>query len=158
MAKKSGKKKAKASEVDSYVEIISRTEITFEDTKAITGGDREFKLGKIYMMIRDKNVPDASLEDMSLYENIRKYVITKAATCPYLLPCVEVIGWILPQIDPSMMIISNIEGEYFASFTPSYITLDYKLPPPQVIMTDEWVKKVDLDILECAKKMMLTRT
>ena len=24
-------------------------------------------------------------------------------------------------------------------------------------MTDEWVKKVDIDVLECAKKMMITR-
>ena len=94
--KKSGKKKAKASEVDSDVEIISRIEITFEDTKAITRVDQEFKWGKIYQMIRDQNIPDASLEDMSLYENIRKSDITKAATCPDLLPCVEVIGWILP--------------------------------------------------------------
>ena len=37
MLEKGGKKKAKASEVDSYVEIISRTEIKFEDTKAFTG-------------------------------------------------------------------------------------------------------------------------
>ena len=48
MPKKSGKKEPKASEVDSDVEIISRTEIKFEDTKAITGADQEFKWGEIY--------------------------------------------------------------------------------------------------------------
>ena len=53
------------------------------------------------------------------------------------------------------MIIYNIEGESFASFTPTYITLAYKFPPPQVIMNDEWVNEVNLDILECAKKMMM---
>ena len=45
MPKNSGNKKAKAGEVDSDVEIISRTEIKFEDTKAIVGADQEFKWG-----------------------------------------------------------------------------------------------------------------
>ena len=53
MPKKSGKKKSKASEVDSYVEIISMTEIIFENTKAITGSDQEFKWGVICQLIRD---------------------------------------------------------------------------------------------------------
>ena len=47
------------------------------------------------------------------------------------------------------MIISNIEGEAFASFTPTYIARE------QVMMTDEWVKNVDLDIMDCAKRMMI---
>ena len=58
-------------------------------------------------------------------------------------------------MDHSTMIISNIEGDDFAFSTPAYITLAYKLPTPQVMMNDEWVKKLDLDILECAKKMMI---
>ena len=60
--KKSGKKKSKASEVNLDVEIIFRTEITFEDTKAIIGADQEFKWGEIYEMIRYQNIPDAGLE------------------------------------------------------------------------------------------------
>ena len=82
MPKKSGKRKSKASEVDSDVEIISRTEITFEDTKAITGADQEFKWGEIHHMIRDQNVLDAGLEEMSLYENIKNSGITKDSTRP----------------------------------------------------------------------------
>ena len=62
MPKKSGKKKAKASEVYSNVEIISRTKIKFEDTKAITRCALEFKWGELYQMIRDQNVPDTGLE------------------------------------------------------------------------------------------------
>ena len=53
MPKKSGKKKAKAIEADLDVDIISRTEITFEDTKAMMGTDQEFKWGEIYQLIRD---------------------------------------------------------------------------------------------------------
>ena len=96
MPKKSGKKKAKATEVDSDVEIISKSEIIFEDTKAITRAGQELKWGEIYHMTRDQNVPNAGLEDMSLYENIRKPGIIKETTCPELFPCAEVIGWILP--------------------------------------------------------------
>ena len=98
------------------MEIFFKTETTFEDTEAIIGDDREFKRGEIYHMTRDQNVPNVGLEVMSLYENIIKLSITKAATRPELFPCVEVIGWILPQIDLALMIISNIDGEYFASF------------------------------------------
>ena len=82
--------------------------------------------------------------------------ITKAATRLELFPCADVIGWILPQKNLSTMIISNIDREAFASFTPTYITLACKMPTPQVMMTNGWVNKVDLDVLECAKKMMIT--
>ena len=74
-------------------------------------------------MIKDQNVPDAGLEDMPLYENIRKSGITKESTHPKLFPCAELIGWILPQTNPDTMIISNIgRGGTFSSFTPTYVT------------------------------------
>ena len=53
MPKKSGKKKAKATADDSNVEIISKIELTFEDTKAITRANQVFKWGEIYQMTRD---------------------------------------------------------------------------------------------------------
>ena len=43
MPKKCSKKKARASEPDSNVDIISKTEIKFEDTEDITWADPEFK-------------------------------------------------------------------------------------------------------------------
>ena len=78
-------------------------------------------------MLKDQNIPNAGLEDIPLYVNIRKSGITKVATCPHLFPCVEVIGWILPQANASSMIISNIEGQNFSSFTPAYISKACKL-------------------------------
>ena len=45
MPNKSEKGKANATEADLDLEIISKTEITFEDTKSITGVDQELKLG-----------------------------------------------------------------------------------------------------------------
>ena len=52
--------------------------------------------GVIYQMIRDRDILDVGLEEMIIYQNIRKSDITKAATCPEIFPCSEVIGWILP--------------------------------------------------------------
>ena len=88
---------------------------------------------------------------MPLYKNIRKSGITKATKRPELFPFDKVIGCILPRAEPATMIISNTEGKYFVSFTPTYIARSCKLPIPQVMMTDKWVKKVVLDIVECAK-------
>ena len=130
MPKKSGKKKYKATKANSYVEIISKTEIIYEDTKAITGAKHEFKLGEIYHMIRDQNVLDAGLEDMNLYASIQNLGINKVTTRPELFLCAKVIGWILPWTDPSMTIVSNIEGEYFSSFTLTCIVRACKLPTP----------------------------
>ena len=53
MPKKSGKKKSKTNEDDSYMEVISRIYIIYEDTKAITRAKHEFKWGEMYHMIRD---------------------------------------------------------------------------------------------------------
>ena len=108
--------------------------------KAVMGDEHEFLWGQIYHMIKHQNVSDACLEDILLYVNIRKSGITKKATHPELFPCAEVIRWIIPQEKSSTMIISNVEGKEFASFTPTYITKSCKLPVPQTMMTDEWVK------------------
>ena len=96
MPKMGGRKKANASEFDSYVEIIFKTKIKFEDTTAITRATPELKWGDIYQMIREKNVPNVGLEEMSLYQNIKNSRITKSATHLELFPCLEVIEWILP--------------------------------------------------------------
>ena len=61
----------------------------------------------------------------------------------------------MPQTNPTLRIISNIKGESFASFNPAYITLSYKLPPAQVTMTNDWFKGINIDPLECEKKMIM---
>ena len=53
------------------------------------------------------------------------------------------------------MIISNIEGQAFASFTLAYIIKAFKLPAPQTMMTYGWVNSLILDFFECAKWMMV---
>ena len=88
---KKGKKKAHATGDDPDVDIVSKMEIIYEDTKSIIGVESEFKWGHIYQMIKDKNIPYAGLEDMSLYINIKISSITKVATCLELFPCAKFI-------------------------------------------------------------------
>ena len=61
MSKKSGNKKAKVTEGDSDVEIISRIDIIYQATKVVTRVEQEFKWGQIYHMIKDQDVPDVGL-------------------------------------------------------------------------------------------------
>ena len=68
----------------------------------------------------------------------------KTTTRPELFPCLEVIGWILPQDDPTSRIISDIKGEAFASFHPTHIAAAYKLPPSQVMLTEDWIKGINI--------------
>ena len=76
---KKGKKKAQTVEGDPEVEIISKREIIYEDTKAIIGFELEFIWGQIYQMIKDQAVPEVDLEDIPLYANITKYSIMKVS-------------------------------------------------------------------------------
>ena len=75
--------------------------------------------------------------------------------CPELFPCSEVIGWILPHADPTSRIISDIKGEAFSSFHPAHIAAAYKLPPSQVMLTEDWIKGININLLEYAKQMVV---
>ena len=101
------KKKAQAAKEEPEVEVITRVEVIYEDTKAITGVEPEYKWGEIYRMISSQNVPDAGFEDMPIYSNIEKSTLMKVATRPELFPCSEVIGWIFPRANVTRMILAN---------------------------------------------------
>ena len=82
------------------VEIITKVEFLYEDTKAFTGVDPEYKWGEIYRMISNQNVPDVGFEELTIYANIEKSSLMKVATRPELFPCSEVIG---PGFCPGQM-------------------------------------------------------
>ena len=90
------KKKTQVAEEEPEVEIITRVEVIYEDTKAITGIDPEYKWGDIYRMISNQSVPKAGFKDFPIYANIERSTIMKVATRPELFPCSEVVGWIFP--------------------------------------------------------------
>ena len=89
---KGQKKKAPIAEGEPDVEIITKVEYIYEDTRATTKVEPDYKWGEIYQMIANQNVPDAGFEELTIYENIKKYALMKVATRPELFPCSEVIG------------------------------------------------------------------
>ena len=95
------------------------------------------------------------LEEEPIYANIEKSAIMKVATRPELFPCSEIIGWILPHVNTSSMIIGNVEGQGFAAFSPGYVALAYHLPEPQVFLFDAWLDNIRMDLVETLKRMLL---
>ena len=74
------KKKARATEEESENEIITQVEVIYEDTKAITGINLEYKWGEIYRMISNQSVPEDVFEDLPIYANIERSAIMTVAT------------------------------------------------------------------------------
>ena len=119
---KRGKKKAKIVNYDSDAEVtevalVPRVDIIYEDTKAITGAKLKFKWGHIYHLLVEKKGPEAGLEDLALYDNMLRSEITKVTTRPKIFPCAQVIGWIIPRIDRTRMMMNDAENKGFAWMT-----------------------------------------
>ena len=86
-------------------------------------------------MISNQNLPDASFEELTIYANIEKSTLMKVATRPELFPCSEVIGWILPRTDVTTMILENNAKQGYTAYSPTYVSVAYNLPAPQVYLT-----------------------
>ena len=128
------------------VEIITKVEFIYEDTKATTGVEPDYKLGEIYRMISNQNVLDAGFEELTIYANIEKSTLMKVATRPELFPCSEVIGWILPRADVTTMILENTAKQGYATYSLAYVSMAYHLPSPQVYLTEIWLKEIAMDL------------
>ena len=146
----SKRKKKKALVVEEYpdVEVITKTEYIYEDTKCITGVEPEYQWGDIYRLITHREVPDICFEEEGIYANIERSSLMKIATRPELFPCSEVIGWILPRADVTTMILENIEKQGYATYSPGYVALAYHLPEAQVFLFDDWLRNIRMDLLE----------
>ena len=82
------KKKDKVAKEELEVEIITKVEFIYEDTKATTGVQLDYKWGEIFRMISNQNVRDARFEELTIYaNNIEKSALMKVATRPELFPC-----------------------------------------------------------------------
>ena len=112
------------------VEIITKVEFIYEDTKATTGVEPDYKWGEIYRMISNQNVPNVRLEELTIYANIEKSSLMKVATRLKLFPCSEVIGWILPRADVTKMILENTAKQGYAAYSLAYVSMAYYLPSP----------------------------
>ena len=106
-------------------------------------------------MIKDGSVPDARLEYSPIYANIERSAIMKASTRPELFPCVDVIGWMLPKADITKRILLNVEGQGFAAYISTYVAQAWKLPSPQIYLTEKRLKELELDIVDNVRRMMV---
>ena len=106
-------------------------------------------------MISNQSVPDARSEDMPIYANIEKSTLMKVATRPELFPCSEVIGWILPRVDVTRIILANTEKQGYAAYNLAYVSMDYNLETPKTYLTESWLKELKLDMVEIVKRMMI---
>ena len=109
------KKKAPIAEGELDVEIITKVEYIYEDTRATTEVEPEYKWGEIYQMISNQDVPDAGFEELTIYANIEKSALMRVATRLELFPCSEVINWILPKADVTTMILANTAKQSYGS-------------------------------------------
>ena len=114
------------------MEIITKVEYIYEDTRATTRVEPNYKWGEIYWMITNQNVPDAGFEELTIYANIKKYALMKVAMRPELFPCSELIGWILHREDVTTMILENTAKKGYAAYSPAYVSIAYHLPPAQI--------------------------
>ena len=123
------------------MEIITKTEYIYEDTRATTGVEPDYKWGENYRLISKQEVPDTRFEELTIYANIEKSTLMKIATRPELFPCSEVIGWILPRADVTTMILSNNSKQGYAAYSLGYVSLSYHLPEARVYLTETWLKQ-----------------
>ena len=69
------------------VEIITKVEFIYEDIKATTRVEPDYKWGEIYRRISNQNVLDVGFEELKIYANIEKSTLMNVATRPELFPC-----------------------------------------------------------------------
>ena len=136
-------------------EIVTKVEYTYEDTRCIVGVEPKYKWGEIYRLITHREVPDIGFEEETIYANIERSMLMRVATRPELFACLEVIGWILPREDVTTMILAIVDKQGYASYSPGYISLAYHLPEAQVYLTEDWLKKINLDLVETLKRMLV---
>ena len=79
------KKKDPVVEEEREVEIVTRFEYTYEDTKCIVGIEPEYKWGEVYKLITHWEVLDIGFEEETIYANIERYALMKIATRPDIL-------------------------------------------------------------------------
>ena len=116
-------KKAQVAEGKPEVEIITKVEFIYEDTKSTTGVEPDYKWGEIFRMISNQNVPIAGFEELTIYANIEKSALMKVATRIELFPCSELLGWILPRADVMKMILENTAKQGCAAYILAYVSM-----------------------------------
>ena len=92
---------------------------------------------------------------MALYDNVLRSRITKVTTRHEMFPCAEVIGWIFPRVDTTIMLMNDIKNKAFVSFSPAFLSVAYNFLEKEVNVTTEWVKGLKFDYTAKPRMMMI---
>ena len=117
--------------------------------------ETEYQWGDIYISITRREVPDIGFEEENIYANIERSSLMKIAMRPELFPCSEVIWWILPREDVTTMILENVDKHGYAAYSPGYVALAFHLPEAQIYLTEDWLKRIRMDLVETLKRMLM---
>ena len=71
------KKKAPIFEGEPEVEIITKVEYIYEDTRATIGVEPDYKWGEMYRLISNQEVLDTGFEELTIYANIENSALLK---------------------------------------------------------------------------------
>ena len=55
------------------------------------------------------------------------------------------------------MILENTAKQGYAAYSPTYISMAYHLPSPQVYLIESWLKEIAMDLVDTVKRMMIPR-
>ena len=55
------------------------------------------------------------------------------------------------------MILENTAKQGYAAYSPTYVSMAYHLPSPQVYLTEIWLKETTMDLVETVKRKMIPR-
>ena len=53
------------------------------------------------------------------------------------------------------MILENTSKQGYAAYSPTYVSMAYHLPSPQVYLTESWLKETAMDLVEIMERMMI---
>ena len=53
------------------------------------------------------------------------------------------------------MILSNVDKQGYTTYSPGYVSLAYHLLEAQVYLTEDRLKKINLDLVETLKRMLV---
>ena len=103
---------------------------------------QEFKDKEFVVLLQNDTRTELSKE---IYKNIIKSGLHKATVKTHVLPCLDVVEWIMRKIDHQHRSILNVEEKVVANYKPSMINQIYHLKEATIkVSPDGLSKKVNL--------------
>ena len=119
----------------------------FVDIECKVDKNVTFTWNSLFQAFQDKDFQILLQDDVStelskeVYKNIIKYELHRATVKTLVLPCSDVIEWIMRKIDHQHRSILNYEGKIVDSYKDSVFNKIYHLKETYIKVTLEWLKQ-----------------